>query len=193
MVGRLWRKFSLLFGRGRFRSELDEEMAFHRAQMEAELIEDGVPREEARYAAGRRFGNSTRLREQSHDVIGFRFETVLQDLRFAMRQLRHSPGFAITAVLILALGIGVSVAIFGFVDAALLEPLPYASPNRLLDVAETATLWPRSNLSRPDYEDWKRENTTLSGLEAYGGAGFLLRLGSTTEPVPAARVSDGFF
>jgi predicted permease len=193
MLGRLWRKIALLFGRGRFRSELDEEMAFHRAQMETQLVEDGVSREEARFAAKRRFGNATRLKEESHNAIGFRFETVLQDLRFAIRQLRHSPGFAITAVLILALGMGVSVAIFGFVDAALLEPLPYAQPNRLLDVAETATVWPRSNLSRADYEDWKRQNTTLSSLEAYGGTGYLLHLGSTTEPVPAARVSDGFF
>jgi predicted permease len=183
----------LLFGRRRFRSDLEEEMAFHRAQMEAELLEDGVPREEARYAAKRRFGNATRLKEQSHDVVGFRFETVLQDLRFAWRQLRRSPGFAVIAVLILALGMGVSVAIFGFVDAALLEPLPYAQPNRLLDVAETAAMWPRSNLSRPDYEVWKRQNTTLSSLEVYGGMGYLLHLGSTTEPVPAARVSDGFF
>jgi len=193
MLGRLWRKLMLLFGRGRFRKDLAEEMAFHRAQLEAELVEDGVPREEARYAARRRFGNAMRLNEQSHEAVGFRFETVLQDLRFALRQLRRSPGFTLTAVLILALGMGVSVAIFGFVDAALIEPLPYAAPNQLLDVAENAAAWPRSNLSRADYEDWKRENTTLSSLDAYGGEGYLLRMGSTTEPVPAARVSDGFF
>jgi macrolide transport system ATP-binding/permease protein len=192
-MGRLWRKVALLFSRRRFRSELDEEMAFHRAQMEAELLNDGVSRDEARYAAKRRFGNATRLREQSQEAVGFRFETVLQDLRFAFRQLRHSPGFAITAVLILALGIGVSVAIFGFVDAALLEPLPYAAPNQLLDVAESAVAFPRSNLSRPDYDDWKRLNTTLSSLDVYTGTGYLLRMGSIAEPVPAARVSDGFF
>jgi predicted permease len=192
-MGKLWRKLTLLFGRGRFRSELDEEMSFHRAQMEAELVADGVSRDEARYAAKRRFGNATRLQEQSHEAVGFRFETVVQDLRFALRQLRHSPGFAITAVLILALGMGVSVAIFGFVDAALLEPMPYSSPNRLLDVAENAAAFPRSDLSRADYDDWKRQNTTLSALDVYAGTGFLLRLGSTIEPVPAARVSDGFF
>ncbi len=193
MLGKLSRKLALLFGRGRYRSELDEEMAFHRAQMEAEMVEDGVPREEAGYASKRRFGNATRLKEQSHEAVGFRFETVAQDLRFAFRQLRHSPGFAISAVLILALGMGASVAIFGFVDAALIEPLPYAAPNQLLDVAENAVAFPRSNLSRADYEDWKRLNRTLSSLDAYTGDGFLLRMGSITEPVPAARVSDGFF
>ncbi len=168
-------------------------MAFHREQLARELMAEGIKPEAARYAAKRRFGNATRLREQSHEAVGFRIETVWQDLHFALRQLRHSPGFTASALLILALGMGVSVAIFGFVDAALLEPLPYAAPNRLLDVAEDSSALPRSNLSRPDYEDWKRLNTTLSSLEVYGGMGFLLHLGSTTEPVPAARASDGFF
>ena len=82
----------------------------------------------ARYAAMRQFGNATRLREQSEEVVGFRVETVWQDVRFAVRQLRKNPGFGVTAVLILALGMGVSVAIFAFVDAALIQPLPYAQP-----------------------------------------------------------------
>src|SRR5580692_6310858 len=116
-MGRFLRKLSLFGRRGRFNSELDEEMAFHRAQMETELVEGGMPRNEARYAARRRFGNATRLKEQSYDEVGFRFETVLQDLRFALRQLRRNPGFVIIAVLILALGMGASLAIFAFVDA----------------------------------------------------------------------------
>ena len=69
--------------------------------------------------------------------------------------MKKNPGFAVTAVLILALGIGASVAIFAFVDAALIKPLPYHDPNRLVDVAEKSGLFPRSNLSRDDYEDWK--------------------------------------
>jgi hypothetical protein len=62
-----------------------------------------------------------------------------------------------------------------------------------VDVDESAAVFPRSNLSREDYEDWKRLNTSLSSLEVYGGTGFLLRIGSVSEPVPAGRVSDGFF
>jgi predicted permease len=190
---RLVKKLSILFGRGRFRSELDEEMAFHRAEAEAALVADGMTAEAAHYAAMRRFGNAARLKEQSHEVVGFRMETVIQDLRFALRQFRRSPGFAITAILVLALGMGISVAIFGFVDAALLEPLPYTAPNRLMAVDEASAAFTRSNLSRADYEDWKRMNRSLSSLEAYGGMGYLLHTGSGTEPVPAARVSDGFF
>ena len=193
LAGRFFKKLSFLFGRARYQSELDEEMAFHRAQAEKDFIAEGMTPEAARYAAMRRFGNATRLKEESQEVVGFRIETVAQDLRFTVRQLRKNPGFAVTAILILALGMGVSVAIFGFVDAALLQPLPYAEPNRLLSVDESAAMFPRSNLSYEDYKDWKRMNTTLSSLEVYTGTGYLLRGVSGTEPVPGGRVSDGFF
>ena len=84
--------------------------------------------EAAHYAAQRQFGNATRLNEQSHEVVGFRAETVVQDLRFALRQLRRSPAFTLTAILVLALGMGSNLAIFAFVDAALIKPLPYRVP-----------------------------------------------------------------
>ncbi len=191
--GRFFRKLAMVFGRRRFRDELDEEMAFHRAEAEKAFAAEGISPEAAKNAARRQFGNPTVLREQSHEAVGFRMETVVQDLRFASRQIRKNPGFALTAISILALGMGVSVAIFGFVDAALLEPLPYEHPNRLADVAERSATAPRTNLSRADYEDWKRLNHSFSSLEVYSGSGFLLGTPSGVVPVPAARVSDGFF
>jgi macrolide transport system ATP-binding/permease protein len=187
------RKTALLFRRRDFDQDLQEEMAFHREQTAKEFEAAGTTPEAARYAAMRQFGNATLLQERSREVVQFRVETVVQDLRFALRQLRRSPGLALTAILVLALGIGASTAIFAFVDAVLIRPLPYAGPNRLVDVDESEAVFPRSNLSRADYEDWKRLNTTLKSLEVYGGTGFLLRAGSLSEPVPAARVSDGFF
>jgi predicted permease len=120
-------------------------------------------------------------------------ENMLQDIRYALRQLRKSPGFAITAILILSIGIGASTAIFGFVDAALIRPLPYANPSRLVDVASSAAMFPRNNLSYQDYLDWKRLNQVFSSLEAYNQSGYLLRNSSGSEPVPAVKVSDGFF
>jgi macrolide transport system ATP-binding/permease protein len=186
-------KLARLFGRDKFRSELDEEMAFHRAEAEKEFVADGMTPEAARRAAALRFGNRTRLREESHEIVGFRAETVVQDLRFALRQMRKNPGFALTAILILALGMGVSVAIFGFVDAALLQPLPYSASDRLMSVDENSAVFPRSNLSRDDYDDWKRMNKSFSSIEVYTGTGYLLHTASGTEPVPGARVSDGFF
>jgi macrolide transport system ATP-binding/permease protein len=190
---RFLRRLSLLFRRDRFRSELDEEMAFHREQTEQELRASGMSPQAAHTAAMRRFGNPAGLRERSHRTIAFRAETIVLDLRFAIRQIRRNPGFAATAVFILALGIGVSLAIFSFVDAVLIRPLPFARPNRLVFVTETAPGFVRANLSRPDFDDWKRMNTTLESFDAVGGSGFLLRQGSITEPVPAARVGAGFF
>ena len=192
-ISRFIAKAALLFRRDRYRSELDEEMAFHCAQAEKEFAARGMSSTEARYEAMRQFGNRARLRDESQGEVGFRVEAVLQDARFALRQLRKDPRFGVLAIAILALGIGVSVAIFGFVDAALIQPLPYVDPNRLLDVGESAPAFARSNLSREDYEDYKRLNTTLNSLDVYSGGGFLLRTGSTSEPVAAARVSDGFF
>ena len=186
-------KMSFFFRRNRFHSELDDEMAFHREQAEKDFIAAGMPPQQAHFAAMRQFGNATQLREQSHGLVAFRWETVAQDLRFALRQLRHDVGFALTAVFILALGMGVSVAIFAFVDAALIQPLPYVAPNRLMDVAENSAMFPRSNLSRADYEDWKRLNHSFSALDAYTGNGYLLHTPSGPEPVIAARVTDGFF
>lgn len=120
-------------------------------------------------------------------------EHVLQDIRYALRQLRKSPGFAVTAILILAIGIGASTAIFGFVDAALIRPLPYANPERLVDVNESAAIFPRSNLSYDDFLDWKRLNEVFSSFDAYNQSGYLLRTSSGSEPVSAVRVSSGFF
>jgi len=190
---RFAKKVSILFGRKRFQSELDEEMAFHRAQVEQDLVSGGMNPEAARYEAMRQFGNETRLRERSNEVVGFSIETVLQDLRFALRQLRKSPGFAITATLILALGIGASTAIFAFVDAALIKPLPYADPKHLMDVAESLATAPRSNISYPDYADWKRMNHVFSSLDVYTGWGYGLSTPTGTVPVPGVRVSAGFF
>src|ERR1700761_6187775 len=193
MLRRFLKKLSLLLQRRRFRSDLDEEMEFHRAQTEQEFVNQGMSPKDAYYAAMRQFGNTTRLREQSEEVVGFRMETVMQDLGFALRQLRKNPGFGVTAVLILALGIGVSVAIFGFVDAALIQPLPFAQPDRLLDITESAVAIPHADLSRPDYEDWKRMNNSLSSLDAYTGTSYLFQAGGVTESVAGMRVSDSFF
>jgi macrolide transport system ATP-binding/permease protein len=118
---------------------------------------------------------------------------LFQDIRYALRQLRKSPGFSVIAMLTLSLGISASVAIFAFVDAALLKPLPYRDASRLVEVTERTTLFPRNNLSYPDYVDWKRMNTVFSSMDAWTGSGFLFQMPNGSVPVTAARVSDGFF
>jgi macrolide transport system ATP-binding/permease protein len=117
----------------------------------------------------------------------------LQDFRFGLRQLRKNPGFACTAILILALGMCGSIAIFGFVNAALIKPLPYANPNRLVEVTESVPILPHSYLSYPNYLDWKKLNHVFSSIDVYNPTGYLLRTPTGSEPAPGIRVSDGFF
>jgi predicted permease len=192
-IGRFLKRLSILFGRKRFQSELDEEMAFHRAQAEKDFVAGGMSPEAARYAAIRQFGNATRLKERSHESVGFRSETVVQDLRFGMRQLRKNPGFAFTAIVILALGIASSVAIFAFVDAALIKPLPYKDSSRLEVLFESIPLGPRFHLSYPDYVDWKHDNKVFSSLDVFAPFGFMQKTSEGLRQVDGARVSDGFF
>jgi macrolide transport system ATP-binding/permease protein len=192
-ISRFLNQVALLFGRKRFRSELDEEMAFHRAQAEREFVAAGMTAEEARQAAARQFGNATLLSEQSHEVVVFRAESVWQDLKFALRQMRKNPGFSFTAVLILALGIASSVAIFAFVDAALIKPLPYKDTGRLAILFESIPLGPRFHLSYPDYLDWKRENKVFSSLDVYSPSGFMMKTADGLRQTDGARVSVGFF
>jgi len=118
---------------------------------------------------------------------------VLQDVRYALRQLRKSPGFTLVAVVTLALGICSSIAIFAFVDAALIKPLPYKNSSRLVALFESIPLGPRYHLSWPDYMDWKKLNTVFSGFDVYENDGFLMSTPDGAQRVAGARVSDGFF
>jgi predicted permease len=120
-------------------------------------------------------------------------DSLRRDLRIVLRQLRNTPGFTVTAILVLALGMCASLAIFAFVDAALIKPLPYREPARLIGVYETNGMFPRSNLSYPDYLDWKKRNTVFGALDVYQANGFTLTTPAGGEPVRGVRVSDGFF
>jgi predicted permease len=168
-------------------------MAFHREQVETVLVGEGMTAEAARYAAMRQLGNSTLLKEQSLGEVGFSFESVAQDFRFALRQLRKNPGFAVTAILTLALGIASSVAIFSFVDAALIKPLPYAQAPRLAVLFESIAIGPRFHLSYLDYLDWKRENKVFDSLNVFSPEGFMEKTNNGLRQADGARVSDGFF
>jgi len=192
-MARFFRKFLLLLRREKFNRDLEEEMAFHRDQVGEDFRTAGMSAKEAAHAARRQFGNDTRLQEQSREVVAFRAESVTQDLRFALRQLRKNPGFAATAILVLALGICASVAIFAFVDAALIKPLPYENPSRLVVLFESITVGPRFHLSYLDYLDWKQRNQSFSGIDLYSPYSFMLRTPTGRQEAFGASVSAGFF
>lgn len=134
--GTFFRRLTSMLRRERFHEELAEEMAFHRAEAQRQFCEEGMDSDEARLAATRQFGNTVRLQEDSLDAVSFRCESALQDLRYALRQLRQHPGFAVTAIFILALGIGATTAIFSAVNPILFETLPYPGARRLTMIWE---------------------------------------------------------
>ena len=189
----IFRKLRVVIRREKFNRELQEEMAFHRDLAEKEFVAQGMPADEAHYAARRQFGNDLRLRDESHRIAGFGFESVCQDLRFALRQLRKNPGFAATAILILTLGIGASVTIFSFVDAALISPLPYHDPSRLVVVFESNSLGSRFHVSYLDYLDYARENKVFTSLDVYAPYDFMQQTPTGVQKADGARVSAGFF
>ena len=129
----------------------------------------------------------------SGDMPIVKAETIVQDLRFALRQWRRNPGFAFTAIAILALGIASSVAIFAFIDAVLIKPLPYENPSHLIALFESTALGPRFHLSYPDYLDWKRENKVFNSLDVYAPYGFIRKTVTGLVKADGARVSAGFF
>jgi macrolide transport system ATP-binding/permease protein len=183
-----------MFRRRRSTDDFAEEIQSHLELEAEELQQEGLSETEARRRARVEFGNARAAEERFYlkDRVEW-FDNLVRDLKFAIRQMVKNPAFAATAILVLALGIGASVAIFGFVDAALLEPLPYANPGRLMSVNESDVAYPSWPLSYPDFLDWQRLNKSFSSLDVYIGAGYLLRTPSGAQPVQGQRVSGGFF
>src|SRR4029077_21025879 len=180
--------------RARREDELDEEIQAHLRMAERDRTELGETPNDARAHVRREFGNVLLTKEVTRAQWGCAWiDPLILDLRFAVRQLRKSGGFTATAVLVLSLGMCASIAIFAFVDAVLIKPLPYPNPTRLVEVTESAALFPRANLSYPDYQDWKRFNTVFRSFDVFTGDGFLFDAPKGAEPTYAGRVSSGFF
>jgi predicted permease len=154
-----------LFSRKRRQADLNAEIQNHLEMAVRDRIERGEAPAQARAAAQREFGNAAVVREVTHDQWGWAWlENVLQDLHFGARMLRKSPGFTTVAVLTLALGIGANTAIFSVLDAVVLQPLPFASPNRLVHLTGKFALGDQAGLSPPDYLDYRAANHTFEQM-----------------------------
>ena len=189
----LLKKVLLFFRRRRFDADLEEEMAFHRAQAEKEFLSAGMPPDEARYAAMRQFGNGVRMKERSREVIGFRAETVLHDIRYATRQLIASPAFTIVILLTLALAIGANTAIFSVINGVLLKRLPYEQPDRLVRIFLSSSTYPKFPLNPFDFLDFRARNRSFESIAAFNRGD--VQLSGSGEPVRlnGFGITSGYF
>ncbi len=152
-------------------TQLNEELRFHMEQQIAENRAAGMSEEEARLAALRVFGNPDLVREKTGATWNWnRLDQFLRDLRIGARTLSRTPGFAVVAILITALGTGASVALFTVVRGVLLRPLPFPDSDRLLTLYERSTPaagggdFPHNQVAGGVYAAWNRENTSFSSL-----------------------------
>ena len=117
----------------------------------------------------------------------------LNDLRYATRMLRRSPGFTAVAVLTLAFGIGANTAIFSFVDGMLLRPLPYPDADRIVRVMEKPPRGARNGISTLNFLDWQKDNTVFDFMSAQGGGPVTLTGGAEPVQLRGGRVSANYF
>src|SRR2546427_3161476 len=142
--------------RRRLLDQLDDEMRDHIERETRDNIERGMPPQEARYAALRKFGNVTRANEDTREVWSrVWIEQLFQDARYGLRILRRDPRFTLVVVLTLALGIGMNTAVFSVVNSVLLRPLAYPHPERLVWLADYDPNIQRDWVALPDFYDWR--------------------------------------
>jgi predicted permease len=196
--------------RGRFRrlfgpeppDDVDDELSFHLEMRVRELIERGETPDRARWLTMRRFGDYDSSRSECLAIDERRrrrmtrtdYPTELrQDVGYALRMLRRTPGFTVVAIITLALGIGANSAIFSVVHGVLLESLPYPEPARLYQVRMLYPDGTPYSLSAPDFMSAREGNRVFEQVEAYTTGLFTLLGAGEPQEVRGARVSDGLF
>jgi hypothetical protein len=178
---------------------MDDELRSYVELQAAEKVRRGVPLEDALRQAWRELGGLEQVKENVRDTRpGVFMETLIQDIRYALRALRRNRAFAFIAILTLGLGIGATTAIFTVVDAVLLKPLPYPDPNRLL------TLWERSRadgmedgVAPANFYDWREQSRSFTRMAAIDPYPDFILSGlpgdSTARRLSGADVSADFF
>lgn len=192
----LWRRFAGMLSKNRVERDLEDELAFHLQMETAELIRRGMPPEEARCSALRRFGGIARTKEIYRETGGFpMIEVFWRDVRFALRMLRRNPGFSLLAILCLTLGIGANATVFSWIEGILLRPFPLVTQQeRMMAVTGTNRgVAGHDDVSWPDYQDFAKNCTLFDAFIVDRITGIALSVGDRAERAPASIVSSNYF
>jgi MacB-like periplasmic core domain len=189
-------RFLNLWRRDRLQEDIEEEIRTHLEMRTEDNQASGMSPENARRLAQLRFGNPQTVGEQTHaaDVM-LKLDELGRDLRYAVRQVRKSPGPTAIMVITLALGIGANNAVFSFSDAILLRPMPAARPSEVMAIADTTPDGRSGGFSYPDYREIREANRSFSGLLAYRLTTLSVATRASEPPRvrQAMMVSDNFF
>lgn len=188
-----WARF---FRRERWDRERARELQAYLEIETDDNIARGMTPEEARYAARRKLGNLTHIREEIYHMNSFNLmESLAQDVGCGFRLLRKNLGFTLVSVLTLALGIGANTAIFSVIQAALLNPLPYDDPDRIVTVRESnpGQGFPGFAVSPPNYMDWRNSIISFEAMASYSPGAFNYSGGAEPERLNGANVAASFF
>ena len=184
--------FIQLFRRGRIYDDLAEEIEEHLSEKVDALAAGGMSRKEAEFTARHQFGNVTRIEEQGREAWMWpKAERLSDDIRFAIRRLKRSPGFALTAITTLALGIGANVIVFSVLNGVILRPLAVPNPENIFQVSRGSNA--SDYHSYPDYADLRDRDTSMSGMIAYGGLTAGLTTNKATIPSWGYTASGNYF
>jgi putative ABC transport system permease protein len=174
--------------------DMEEELQFHLSMREQNNLAHGMAAQEARRNARLRFGNPAVWLERLSEIdLAMVPRSILEDLRFGVRQLCRNPGFTLTASLTLALGVGLNTAIFSVADAVLLRPLPWPDADRMIAIYERVPKFGVMNDSWPDYQDWRSQSHSFSKMAALQPSKFNLNFAGEEQQIPGAAVTDSFF
>jgi putative ABC transport system permease protein len=193
MLSEIVRRLRMLAQRSRVGRDLDDEMRLHLELRQERLRQQNMSAEDAEVAARRRFGNLLRLREEGVDASGWRWlEHLAQDIRFGVRTLIRNPGFTLTAVSTLAIGIGANAAVFSVVSGVILRPLPFSQAERLVQLVGTSPLTPEGGPIR-NLGEYRNESQSFDALVGYEVSASYLRDASGPDRVMTVRTERDFF